>query len=98
MKYIVKNCPACVISPSVCSEYHIKNGGKAKDCQDISDCLIKQVIEKCKEADGKVVGTTKGKIYDYDKKNLVEADVPLITVNPLATEIFNIFAIEECEE
>lgn len=47
MKSIVKNCPACIISPSCCAKYHIDNG-HAKDCQDIADCVIKQVIEKCK--------------------------------------------------
>jgi hypothetical protein len=46
MSYIVKNCPACIISPSCCAKYHIDNG-HAKDCQDIKDCVIKQMIEKC---------------------------------------------------
>lgn len=50
MSYIVKNCPACIISPSCCAKYHIDNG-HAKDCQDITGCIIKQVIEKCKEYD-----------------------------------------------
>lgn len=48
MSKIVKNCPSCIISPSCCAKYHIDNG-HAKDCQDIEDCVIKQVIEKCKE-------------------------------------------------
>lgn len=48
MKYIVKNCPSCIISPNCCAKYHIDNG-HAKDCQDITDCVIKQVIEKCKK-------------------------------------------------
>jgi hypothetical protein len=45
-KYIIKNCTA---KPSDikatygwCSTYQIK-------CQDWADCLIKQIIEKCKE-------------------------------------------------
>ena len=46
---IVKNCPACIISPGCCAKYHIDNG-HAKDCQDIEDCIIKQVIEKCKDS------------------------------------------------
>ena len=48
MSYIVKNCPACIISPSCCAKYHIDNG-HAKDCQDIEDCVIKQVIEIAKD-------------------------------------------------
>ena len=46
---IVKNCPSCIISPSCCAKYHIDNG-HAKDCQDIENCVIKQVIEKCNQA------------------------------------------------
>jgi hypothetical protein len=49
MSYIVLNCPSCIISPSCCAKYHIDNG-HAKDCQDIEDCVIKQVIEKCKDS------------------------------------------------
>ena len=49
MKYVIKNCPACVISPSVCSEWHIKHGGEAKDCSDINDCVMKQIVELCKK-------------------------------------------------
>ena len=45
-KYVIKNCPACVISPSVCSEWHIKHGGEAKDCSDITDCVMKQIVER----------------------------------------------------
>lgn len=51
-KYIVKNCPSCIISPSCCAKYHIDNRS-SKDCQNIEDCVIKQVIEKCKERSGK---------------------------------------------
>ena len=38
-KYIVKNCPAY---SDYCEEI------KSYECQDCTDCLIKQVIEKCK--------------------------------------------------
>ncbi len=45
-KYIVKNCPAL---------YGINDGflcvrGDESYCIDCTDCLIKQVIDKCKEA------------------------------------------------
>jgi hypothetical protein len=49
MSYIVKNCPSCIISPSCCAMYHIDNR-HAKDCQDIKDCVIKQVIRKCRRS------------------------------------------------
>lgn len=47
MTYKVLNCPSCIISPSCCAKYHIDNG-HAKDCQDIEDCVIKQIITICK--------------------------------------------------
>lgn len=50
---IVKNCPACIISPNCCAKYHIDNG-RSKDCQDIEDCVIKRVIEKCKYYQNKI--------------------------------------------
>lgn len=50
-KYIVKNCP-CIIefkNMYFCAE--LNNVDKLKQtCQDCTDCLIKQAIEKCKEA------------------------------------------------
>lgn len=42
-KYIVKNCPAY---SDYCEEI------KSYECQDCTDCLIKQVIEKCKDVSG----------------------------------------------
>lgn len=42
-KYIVKNCP-CVYN-SYRTEYDCDYDGPCADC---TDCLIKQVIEKCK--------------------------------------------------
>lgn len=40
-KYIVKNCPA-LQQTYYCDTHHSK-------CQDCTDCVIKQVIEKCKK-------------------------------------------------
>lgn len=40
-KYIVKNCPAY---SDYCEEI------KSYECQDCTNCLIKQVIEKCKDS------------------------------------------------
>ena len=40
-KYIVKNCPAY---NDYCEEI------KSYECQDCTDCLIKQVIKSCKDS------------------------------------------------
>lgn len=46
-KYIVKNCPAY----NVDSEYWdcMHPDTESLSCKDCTDCLIKQVIEKCRE-------------------------------------------------
>lgn len=44
-KYIVKNCPA--ITGDECNSFRVDENEIY--CQDCTDCLIKQVIEKCKE-------------------------------------------------
>lgn len=41
-KYIVKNCPC--ITGDECNSYY----DDEPFCQDCTDCIIKQVIEKCK--------------------------------------------------
>ena len=44
-KYIVKNCPCIYTGWSTKYECFYYN----KHCKDCTDCLIKQVIEKCKK-------------------------------------------------
>jgi hypothetical protein len=78
MKYIVKNCPSCTISPSCCAKYHIDNG-RAKDCQDIEDCVIKQVIDRCLYYQNKV-----GRTLEH-RAGLLES----------ASNILQLFDIEE---
>ena len=42
-KYIVRNCPALSFSLGFyCDEYQ-------KKCQDCTDCVMKQIVELCKE-------------------------------------------------
>ncbi len=86
-KYIVKNCPACTISPSCCTEYHLKNG-HAKDCSDITDCLIKRVLEKCNYA---------ADVYDNEKFYIDDKDICL-GESCLAHRILDMFGIEEVKE
>lgn len=45
MAYIVKNCPALYQIKGMTNECL----GSDYQCEIITDCLIKQVIEKCKE-------------------------------------------------
>lgn len=43
-KYIIKNCPACFL----CSDKHVCDENNDKYCKDITDCVMKQIVEKCK--------------------------------------------------
>lgn len=86
-KYVIKNCPACVISPSVCSEWHTKHGGKAKDCSDITDCVMKRIVEKCREAQ-----------EIMDKEQYYEDDFDTFNGESIMAEtIMDMLEIEECE-
>lgn len=47
MSYIVKNCPAILRMTKVCDAYETTRD-LPQFCKDRTDCVIKQVIEKCK--------------------------------------------------
>lgn len=86
-KYIVKNCPSIHTGWRTMYECFHYN----KPCTDCTDCLIKQVVEKCKKEvicdDCELQGTTK-------------CDARLCTnfyLNDLAQEILQLFTIEEVE-
>ena len=85
MRYIVKNCPCFVLGIAMkgndkkvqtCNNYRIS---ELTHCSDIADCVIKQVIEKCK---GEAV-------INYPKK-----EKEFITVNGYQA-ILNMFDIKE---
>ena len=44
-RYIVKNCPAILPMTKLCDSESTFNCGTF--CKDCTDCIIKQVIEKC---------------------------------------------------
>ena len=45
-KYIIKNCPARLPKSGLCIEAPKK---KAYLCEDCIDCILKQIVELCKE-------------------------------------------------
>lgn len=60
MSYIVKNCPCFVLGIAMkgndkkvqtCNNYRIR---ELTHCSDITDCVVKQVIEKCKYYQNKI--------------------------------------------
>ena len=85
MSYIVKNCPCFVSGVAIkgndkkvqtCNNYKIR---ELTHCSDITDCVIKQVIEVCKEE----------AVINYPKR-----EKEFITVNGYQA-ILNMFDIEE---
>ena len=52
MKYIVKNCPLYeqydYFNIGRCKNSNSCNGIHTDFCKDISNCLLKQIVEKCK--------------------------------------------------
>jgi hypothetical protein len=96
-KYIIRNCPCLEQSDLDKDIYNSCLGatdyiGMCKDC---TDCVMKQIVDKCSKAHGQIIGYEKGKIYDG--KNLIEANLPLATINPLAKEILELLDIQEVE-
>ena len=85
-KYVIKNCPACRISPSCCTEWNLLHG-EWKDCKDINDCVMKRIIEKCKNV--KAINKRNSYVGEY---------IEFTQYSPLAEEILQLFEIEEQEE
>ena len=85
-RYIIRNCPAYSLEPSkygnVC-----KIWCSNKPCQKHSDCLLKQIVEKCKEVKCPCEHKEDGCHY--------ECDIPTIYV--FAQEILDLLQIQEVE-
>ena len=46
---IIKNCPACRIAPSCCTEWNLLHC-EWKDCENITDCVMKKIVDKCRDS------------------------------------------------
>ena len=50
-EYVVKNCPACCEYTQIyCCEDNYDSQGRDTYCELIDNCLIKQVVERCKQS------------------------------------------------
>ena len=81
-KYIIKNCPAFIKGdprPHKCKAY------ERGICHTKSNCLLKQIVEKCKSDTCKIVEAKTNKFLGY-------------RTSPLAQEILSMLEIEECGE
>ena len=81
-KYIIKNCPVYNTKHSICNKK-----SKVIKCSDITDCLLKQIVEKCKKA-----------INTYDNGEYYEDDVDtFMGESIMAQSILDLLDISEVE-
>lgn len=83
-KYIVKNCPAILRMTKICDAYET-TWDLPQFCKDCTDCVIKQVIEKCRYAID---------VYDNERFYIDDKDICL-GESCLAHRILDLFDIEE---
>ena len=87
IKYIVKNCPT--FNENKMFYYSCKNlNVEPIDCQDCTDCIIKQVIEKCKQIENECPCEFQG--FDCWECHISGQ-------KSLAQQILQLFEIEECD-
>ena len=87
MSYIVKNCPCYTLKGG----YYDCWANQDTWCQNITDCVIKQVIEKCTERSGKCERCKASEDYQpTDCLDYCSNDDVIF-----ATKILQLFDIEE---
>lgn len=83
-KYVIKNCPNLyeLLDGLVCTVTDDEDY-----CADCTDCLLKQVVDKCKKA-----------IKTYDNEEFYEDDADIFMgESNMASTILDIFEIQEVE-
>ena len=79
MSYIVSNCPAILRMTKICDAYETTRD-LPQFCKDCTDCVIKQVIEKCKvvfntermnryKTNGYILASDVLKLFDIEEVN-----------------------------
>ena len=90
IKYIIKNCPAfCDVDDDWDC---ISRDTEELKCQDCTDCLLKQIVEKCRseQVECPCNDDDETRYYCWECEKPHRAS--------LATEILSMLEIEECEE
>ena len=83
-KYIVKNCPAMCTSKYFTGECRLE----CTLCKDITDCLIKQVIDDCNES-----------IKHYENEGWKSDDcLKLCGEASMSFKLLQLFEIKECKD
>lgn len=83
-KYIIKNCPACHNywkDEYICEQLKDTSYERCKDC---TDCLLKLIVKKCKEAESAYFTTGNTDMFISGRNNF-------------ASNILAMLEIQECE-
>lgn len=101
MKYIIKNCPA--IPSKIKATYGWCNTAQMK-CQDCTDCLLKQIVEKCKAKikDDECLNCNSYESgfkcwqcdYEHHREDVYNKNADVC----FAQEILSMLEIQECED
>ena len=86
-KYIVQSCPSLDTDGITCQDCSFEDCGM-EDCSNRSNCLIKQVIKKCR----------KKKEWFSKLPDGVAFDLTTFLGGNLQDEILQLFEIEECND
>lgn len=86
MKYIIKNCPNYLpeffyLGACKCEKGDSINGNYIENCKEITDCPLKQIVEKCK----------------YFKNKIMQDIAYKKGADMVVNEVLNLLEIEECE-
>jgi hypothetical protein len=96
MSYIVKNCPAILRMTKICDAYETTQD-LPQFCKDRTNCVIKQVIEKCKTIIEKDYREEDRYLFSEDDLKILDRisfDVGLVS-KKVAKQILQLFDIEE---
>jgi len=101
--YIVKNCPAYDYDEEfnyhICKQPLVPYEGNVDDCEKCSDCIIKQVIEKCKTIIEKDYKEEDRHLFSEDDLKILDRtwfDVGL-GCKKTARQVLQLFNIEEVQ-
>lgn len=98
-RYIIKNCPSCRYTPKryidgidyICWNAQNFNSSVRGLCQDCTDCVMKQIVEKCKN----IIKCDNCELNG--KQECIFANYTACYVDSFAKELLQLLDIEEAE-
>lgn len=85
-KYIIKNCPAFVLMRTATSGTYFNMCGNAKGhikCADCTDCVMKQIVELCKEVNTKFYDSVHQRYLSPSKAKFARQILELLEIQEI---------------